>query len=461
MTIPTTEEALAQLEALARQRDWTGLRDTAEQLIGAADVPWVVFYHAGRARLELKDAAGAEKMVEAGMARFPSVPQLGVLYGIAGAQTLPPEAAATRWQALHARLPDGPGVRLGYAHALRVLGRGGEAEALLADGVRQRPDHVPTLVQYAEAALLRADFAAAADRFAAARAHAPDRPDLAVAEINARREAGQWDQAEALARTALATWPDASDIHAAHAAVAAAREDWPAAASALRRVVARDPANVAAWEGLVRALARQNDGSGLEAAIDEGLRHHPTNATMLMESAKNASARKDWAGAVARWQRVIEQCPPSVEAYFGRIDALIHAEQVNAAEIVSAEAIGFAPENRALLIQNAELAALRLDTAGAKQRWQALKHKFPNDPVIDEGMSAAQKRLTEEKRSEKLDEKIAEKIPVRGSIRLEQKPTGERREPLTGPTALDRLKAGMPPAPRPKPKGLWQKLLGK
>lgn len=461
MTEPAADTSTVLLDALAQRRDWATLRDAADGLIAAGDVPWQVFYHAARARLELKQPQAAEAVLEAAMARFPAVPQLGVLYGLAGGQTLSPEAAAERWRGLHERLPEGPGLRLGYAHALRLIGRGPESEALLAEGARLRPDHLPTVIQYAEAASQRGDFAETARRYAAARLQAPDRTDIQAAQIHALRQAGALDEADSVARVALAANPEAVDLLSAQAAVAAAREDWPTTASTLRRVVVRDVTNRSAWEGLIWALARQQDWSALEAAASEGLRHHPDNPVLLLEFARAASAREDWPAASSRWTAVGERCPPSIEAYFGRIDALIRSRQMNAAEIVSAEALGFAPEDRALLLQNAELAGLRLDREAAMQRWRALKHKFPDDPAVEQGMAATRQHLSDEERNARRDEIFRKKKPVRGSIRIIEKPKGEAREPVAGPTALDRLKSGLPAVEAPKPKGLWGRLFGK
>ncbi len=461
MTEPAADTQTNLLDDLAQRRDWPALRDAADRIIAAGEAPWLVYYHAARARLELKEPQTAEPLLETGMTRFPSVPQLGVLYGLAGGQTLPAEAAAERWRDLHERLPDGPGLRLGYAHALRVIGRAAESEALLAEGARLRPDHLPTLIQYAEAASARGDFAETAQRYAAAHEQAPDRTDIQTAQIHALRQAGQLDEADSVARVAVAAHPTATDLLSAQAAVAAAREDWVTTASTLRRVVVRDAANQPAWEGLIWALARERDWAALEAAAAEGLRHHPGNAVLRIEYARAASAREDWPSSVSRWNAVAENCPPSAEAYFGRIDALIRARQMNAAEVVSAEAVGFAPDDRALLMQNAELAGLRLDAEEATKRWRALKRKFPDDPAIDEGLAATRKYLGNESQKVKREETVKKKIPVRGSIRIIEKPQGEAREPVSGPVAFDRLKAGLPDAPAPKPRRLWDKLFGK
>jgi tetratricopeptide (TPR) repeat protein len=444
------------LDALSQRRDWPALLDAARQAAEAHAEAWEPVYHQGRALLEMGEYEHADRFLLGAMERFPTLPQFAALFGFVGARSLGAEESAARWESLHGRLPDAPGIRVGLAQSWRAIGRPEAAERLLEEGIARTPESVPLLVHYADAAAQRKDWDTAARRWHAARTRAPERIDLAVAQIGALRQAGRLDEAEVLARQAVAVQPTDPDLNTSMAAVAAARDDWATVASCLRRVTETTPRNLSAWIGLTAALVRQERLDEAEAAATAGLAHHKDNEALLAEYAGIASKRQNWIQAALRWKQVYKTCPPRQHTYFSYADALLKSDQLDAAEVVSAEAIGFAPDDRALLMQNAEIATARQDPTESKRRWTELRRKYPDDPEVTEAATAAVKTLARDKVAEAKDEAIGKLAPVRGSIRIVEKPKGPERPLQSGPIALDRLKSGLPPAPpkAPPPKGV-------
>lgn len=457
-----------QLDQLAANRDWPALLVAARQ--AGADFPeaWEPAYHEGRAMLESGAYEHANHFLLLCMDRFPSLPQFAVLYGYVGARSLNQDDCAARWQQLHGRLPDAPGVRIGLAQAWRATGRPAQAEQILAEGLQRLPDHLPMLVQYADSAALRRDWNTAADRWDAVRARAPERMDVLIASVSALRQANRLDEAEALARQGLAAEPGNPELNTSYAAIAAARQDFPTVALCLQRVLAASPDNASAAVGLVAALLRLDRGDEAEAAAEAALAHHPDHEVLLTEYAAIASRAARWPAAVARWKQVYQRCPARITTYQQYIDALVHNDDLADAEEIASEAVGFAPDDRALLMAHAHIASLRLDTQESQQRWGKLKRRFPDDPEIAEAALKARKLQFREVTQKKLDDGAIMRQPVRGSIRRIEKPQGAPRTTLTGPSALDIIMSGaaLPqaaPAPAPPTgvSGFMKRLFGK
>jgi tetratricopeptide (TPR) repeat protein len=454
----------ARMEQLAARREWSALLGESRAAAAVFPAAWEPPYYEGRALLEAGDYPRADQLLRQSMERFPTLAQFAVLYGYVGGRSLGAEGALERWEMLHAKLPDAPGPMIGLATAFRSAGSLDRADALLAEGVHRFPDHVPMLVQFADLAAQRQRWEAAIDRWAMVRRKAPDRVDAIAASIGSLRQANRLNEAEALAQEALQHFPDDPDLNTSHAALAIAREDWAAAAVSLRRVLAAMPANQPAAVGLMGALRRLGKPDEAEAVAKAALEHHPDNELLLREYAEVASRGERWADAVERWKAVYDRCPARPATYLGYIEALRRSEDMITAEEIASEGVGFAGDDRELLMKYAELATERGDVTEAQKRWQVVKRKFPDDATIQEAFSDNRRVINKLKNQSAKDAESAKLGPVRGSIKLAEKPQQPPRLAPVGPSALDLLLTGAPivkPAasdPEPAPTGFGHKL---
>ena len=115
-----------------------------------------------------------------------------------------------------------------YAEGTRTLMAAGDlpgAEGLLAAAIGRTPGDRALLAQYADLATTRSDWEAAALRWGAVRAVAPDDPLAIVREAQALHLLGRTDEAQALVTAAAARMPDDAMIAQAVAVLAAARAE--------------------------------------------------------------------------------------------------------------------------------------------------------------------------------------------------------------------------------------------
>jgi tetratricopeptide (TPR) repeat protein len=468
--VSDTADPIATLHTLLGQlsvrQDWPALLQAAGEAAAAFPGDWEIAYHQGRALLELGDFAQAERFLHQCMDRFPALPQFLVLYCYVGSRSLAPPAALERWVAMHGRMPHAPGLNLGLAQAYKAAGRLDEAERFAAEALPRFPGNVALMSLYADLASQRRAWNDAVTRWQAVRALAPDRIDAVIGEIGALRQSDRLAEAEVLAEQALRTHPDHIELNTSYAAIAATRQDWGDAADRLRRLLDLAPDNLPAALGLVGALQRQGRLEEAEQVAATALERHGDNEALLTAHAAIASHSKRWDVAAERWQQVYERCPARTTTYHAYIRALGEANRLPQAEEISGEALGFAPADRALLMQNASLAELRLDMTEAQTRWQTVKRKFPDDEEVAAEVTRVRKVMRQETQKLARDNMALAHAPIRGSMRPPLKPQGPPRPPPSmSPTALDLLLTGKPapesmrPPPGPtRNEQLWARI---
>jgi FkbM family methyltransferase len=144
------------------------------------------------------------------------------------------ERAAGLWSAIIAEFPaDADAAAFtGKAAALRELGRLGEAEAVLTQAMQEFPLDLWTAADHAAIAMRRRDWGEALRRWDDVQRRFPSHPLGYSGKGEVLRDAGRFDEAEAVFADALQRFPDNVWLATHHAAVASSRHDW---ATALRR----------------------------------------------------------------------------------------------------------------------------------------------------------------------------------------------------------------------------------
>jgi tetratricopeptide (TPR) repeat protein len=148
-------------------------------------------------------AEDAETVTAEGLHRFPENVELLAESGWVATVRQDWGAALDRWAQVHQADPNRLDAQVRLVHALRMMGRIGDAEALCAAALDQNPGHVDLLIEHAQTAMARQDWAAAAERLDRASAD----------ERNAARVAQSLGPAEARVRAlaAEAAEPPAED----------------------------------------------------------------------------------------------------------------------------------------------------------------------------------------------------------------------------------------------------------
>jgi tetratricopeptide (TPR) repeat protein len=282
------------------------------------------------------------------------------------------QAAQQREQVL-GREPEDPAGYLGAAHALEYSGRLDEAERLLTKAVERFPTHAPAAIASAALANRRRLWPEALRRWQVVRERFPDDAAGFLGKANALRGAGHLAEAEALLCEAVQRFPEHEAIAVAYASLASQRRDWPEALHRWAAVKTKFPKNADGFLGAANALRAAGRLDEAELLLSEAARRFPDHAGIAVAGAAAASERRDWAEALARWDRVRRLLPNQVQAYLGILDALNEMGRLEEA----ATLLGAAQEAlvHARQAGRDEAAADRLELAIARagKNWPAVR----------------------------------------------------------------------------------------
>ncbi len=157
------------------------------------------------------------------------------------------------------------------------------------------------------------------------------------------------------------------------------RRDWPELArcgSTLRATFPEVP------EGFLfgkSALVGLDQRSTAEAMLVEGIKLFPHHQQMAIDHAWLAHERRDWPEARRRWDAIKLRFPNDAMGYVGKGIAEREAKLFDDADVTLSDAIERFPENPTVLIEYAWVAQHRGDIPEARQRWKALRDRFPDN----------------------------------------------------------------------------------
>ncbi len=301
--------------------------------------------------------------------------------------------------------PTAIGARLGLARIAALEGRMDEMQTLLAEVLRNDPanaDAIRSLSALAQTAGAAATAARAT--LEAAQTAAPQEPALALAMAGILIRSGAPARAaELLGAEALAARGRGVTLPLARAEAHIAAGQWAEAEAASRIALAEDPQSAAARRQLALLLLRGGDGRAAEALVQEGLRARPADALLqqtmigLVMQARGIDAALALADALA--------ADPSAHptALFLRGDLLLQAGRAEEAAAAYASAALSRPM-AALAVRQAQAwrrAGRAAESDAALDAWLA---QAPDDDAvlgiraqfdIDAGrMADAERRLT-------------------------------------------------------------------
>ena len=233
------------------------------------------------------------------------------------------ERAAGLWSAIIAEFPaDADAAAFtGKAAALRELGRLGEAEAVLTQAMQEFPLDLWTAADHAAIAMRRRDWGEALRRWDDVQRRFPSHPLGYSGKGEVLRDAGRFDEAEAVFADALQRFPDNVWLATHHAAVASSRHDWATALRRWQELTSRFPDHPAAYTGLAEALRESSHADEADRLLGEAVERFPKNEWVAITWARGAMERQDWDGALQRWGVVLERFPNNAHAHIGRAEA--------------------------------------------------------------------------------------------------------------------------------------------
>lgn len=193
------------------------------------------------------------------------------------------------------------------------------------------------------------------------------------------RDAGRFDEAEALLCEAVERFPGEARPRVEWAGLAHRRRNWAESARRcenLRATFPEEPAGYSIGAAALRELGRLDE---VETVLAAALDLFPGNPGIANESAWAAVQRKNWPEALRRWQLVRDWFPDQPGGHTGMALALRELRRFDEAETVLAEVIQRYPSEAAPLIDYARIAEARGDWGEAAGRWKTMRERCPDN----------------------------------------------------------------------------------
>ncbi|SHJ92239.1 putative PEP-CTERM system TPR-repeat lipoprotein [Roseomonas rosea] len=307
-----------------------------------------------------------------------------MLQGTLHALRLQRDEAATAFRAALARNPESIHARLGLARLALAAGNPAESERLDGEVLARDPDNADAIGRLARAAMGGGPRAASARAaLTAAQAARPGEEALAVALARVLIQAGDPAGAAALLDAAplRATRRGPNPLLLLTEARAAAGQ-WAEAEAASRMALAEDPNSSTARRLLALLLARQGDPRPAEALLEEGLRSRPNDPELLGTLVGLTRSREGIDAALAQADRLAERPASRPASAMLRGDLLLAARRGEEAAKAFAAAYAREPSMALALRQSSawRMAGKPAEAEAALKAW--LTQDAESAPVL-------------------------------------------------------------------------------
>ena len=390
IAFPTQIEPLIGLaEAANRRCDWATADVRWQAVIDRAPTFWPAVVHRANSLRELQRIGDAEELLAQGIADFPAVPDLHLVYAHFANIRADWQEAARRWGMIRSLFPEIQNAPTQEAFALTQLGRFDEAENVLTLAANAAsPDREFELTQeQAWIALRRKDLREAKRRFDVSIEKFPDRAGGYLGAAQAVGGMGMPYEAEALLSLGVERCPDDLVLAIQHLELVSmlAKDDPAFAERSIRYFSAFETHFPNEPIGLIlqiRYYINCSKPDDAEAVARAGMEVFPENVEFAIEYGRCAEARKEHEIAIDRYRKAVELHANRPEGYVGLARNYAATSRRAEAESVLKKAIDIVPQSSSVHVAYAQLATQSHDWAEAVRRWSAVHAKFPNDEEI-------------------------------------------------------------------------------
>ncbi|MEX2014577.1 MAG: tetratricopeptide repeat protein, partial [Candidatus Saccharimonadales bacterium] len=202
--------------------------------------------------------------------------------------------------------------------------------------------------------------------------------DIWVRASMALRRQGRYARAEETISRAIKLYPNHVGVMNEFAEIAQVRQDWPEAIKRWHKILGKwDKKQLATtYVRLPFAYMRIGKYDKARRLMDEGVKLHPNNISVLEAYAQLAVESQDWPEALKRWRNIIdahtESAPAS--AWVGLVRSLKNSSELDKADQTAILGIERFPNDPWLRMEFAEIANDRQDWPVALKRWQSANY---------------------------------------------------------------------------------------
>ncbi len=209
----------------------------------------------------------------------------------------------------------------------------------------------------------------------------------------ALRAQGQIDAATKILAAAVRSFPkQAGPLHDL-ARIAELQKDWPTAEHAWREYIALRADVGWSYTSLAAVLRAQGRIDEAVDVLTTAAGRFPEQAGPLVDLARIAEMRQDWAEAIAYWRTITRIKGDHWPWYVALATALRRHGLADDAEDILLAARERFEDAPVLFAEYAKAAEARLDWTEAWRRWETMESRFPDVPEAYRGQSAVLRRL--------------------------------------------------------------------
>ncbi len=212
--------------------------------------------------------------------------------------------AASAWGKVAQHVPAHANAPLLQGLALLELRRFAEAETAFAEALRRTPSDTVAAFHHADLAARREDWEEVAHRWQQVAPHQPFNIDACIGLSHALSTLGRAEAAEAVLAEAEARFSNEPNATFMLAAIAMKRRAWPQAIALWQEMLARNPNDGRAMQGLGTALMELGKLEEAQAVLAAACRQAPTAMWPAVYLARVATLNGDMEESLKQWSHI-------------------------------------------------------------------------------------------------------------------------------------------------------------
>nr|WP_294554225.1 tetratricopeptide repeat protein [uncultured Rhodopila sp.] len=286
--------------------------------------------------------------------------------------------AEKRWQAVQQRFPDLWDGHAGVARMLRAQGRTDKARICLEAAAQRFPAIAAPLHDLARLAEMVRDWPAAERWWRASLVLDPGVARAYTGLASALREQGLLPAAEATLSGQFGRLGREPVLFVEYARLAELSKDWPEAGRRWENVLAQFPDVGEGYAGVARALREKGDLAAARDVLTTAAARFPNMLQPPIDLAGLAETEQDWMAAECWWRRVIA-LDGSLRWTYGRLaNVLRESGRIDEADAVLVDQFAARADEPSIFVEYARRAERSNDWAAARERWDNVRHRFPD-----------------------------------------------------------------------------------